>query len=178
MAGHDLLHDGGWGGPPGALERRSAELTVRLAASLAADERAEIARLVLVTDPATAPPEDLAGRLMREADLFGSLTPCLGWRLSHALAAEWAEAGDPTAGRVATYVGRFALLSFLPAMTPPAVSLGLAAGRALQLAALQRAGEAASPALGAAALDAAPRDEADRRWKAALRALGLPALPP
>lgn len=177
MAGHDLLHDGRVGGPPAWLEQRSAAAATGLCEALPEADRAEIARLILATDAGAPPPRDLAARLMREADLFASLTPCLGWRLSAALAREWARAGDPAAGRVATHRGRFALLSFLPPMTPAAVSLGLEAVRSLQLGALRLAGRAASPAEGAAALDALPPAQARDRWKAALRELGLPELP-
>ncbi|NKC31171.1 hypothetical protein [Falsiroseomonas selenitidurans] len=170
MAGHDLLHDGRCDGPPGLLEQRSATATEAIAAGLPAAERAEITRLILATRPDRPTPPDLAARLVREADLFGSLTPCLGWRLSQALAREWAEAGMAEATRVATHLGRLALLEGLPAMTAPAETLGLAAAQAVQVAALRQAG-------GAALLDSLPAAEAAQRLRAALHALGLPALP-
>lgn len=177
LAGHDLLHDGSSGGPPGALERRSAEATDLLAAALAPEDRAEISRLILLTALEQPPPADLLGRLVREADLFGSFTPCLGWRLSRALARELALAGTPDNACIATHAGRLALLRCLPAMTPPAVALGLEAARAAQIAALRHAACGAAPAEGAALLDALPEEEGRRRWKAALAALDLPALP-
>lgn len=177
LAGHDLLHDGSSGGPPGTLERRSAEATDLLAAALTLENRAEIVRLIMLTALEQPPPADLPGRLVREADLFGSFTPCLGWRLSRALARELALAGTPDHACVATHAGRLALLRCLPPMTPPAVALGLEAARAAQIAALRHAACAAAPDEGAALLDALPEEEGRRRWKAALAALGLPALP-
>jgi len=178
LTGHDLLHDGNAAAPPGTLERRSAEVARSLTATLPEAERDEITRLILLTNLAVPPPHDLAGRLVREADLFGSLTPCLGWRLSRALGREFAAAGLGNTMHVADHVGRHALLTLPPPMSPPAEALGLEAARGLQLAALARAGEAASAELGAARLDALPPDVAQARWQAALVALGLPALPP
>jgi hypothetical protein len=178
MAGHDLLHDGDAAAPPGTLERRSAEATASLAEALPAAEREEITRLILLTDLAAPPPHDLAGRLVREADLFGSLTPCLGWRLSRALEREVAAAGVAGKAHIADHVGRHALLSLLPAMTPAAAALGLDVVRRLQLAALARAGNAATAEQGAARLDALPPEARQARWRAALLALGLPALAP
>jgi hypothetical protein len=177
LAGHDLLHDGSADAPPGTLERRSAEVTTGLTDALPRAEREEITRLILLTDPTVPPPRDLAGLLTREADLFASLTPCLGWRLSEALAREWEAAGIAGATRVATHAGRLALLSLVPPMTPPAVALGLEAVRRLQIAALARGGEAATAEQGAARLDALPREAGRARWLAALAALGLPELP-
>jgi hypothetical protein len=175
MAGHDLLHDGTAGEAPGALERRSAALTERLTAPLPAAERTVITRLIMATAPDAAP-ADLIGRMAREADLFGSLTPDLGWRLSHALAAERRAAGLPGACDVASHRTRCALLERMAAMTQPAAELGLEAVRQLQLAALRRAGGGGSAAEGAERLDALPPADAKRRWSAALAALGLPEL--
>lgn len=93
LAGHDLLHDGNPALPPSTLEHRSAEATAELTEALQPAERAEITWLILLTDPAMPPPDDLAGRLVREADLFACLTPCLGWRLSQALERELTSAG-------------------------------------------------------------------------------------
>jgi hypothetical protein len=176
MAGHDLLHDGTAGEAPGALERRSAEATARLATMLPEADRAEVVRLILATAPDAAP-DDLAGRMVREADLFASLTPDLGWRLSRALAAELRAARLPGAGIVASHAGRFVLLDRLPPMTPPAVALGQEATRQAQLAALRRAGHAACAAEGAERLDAMPPAEAGACWAAALAACGMPDLP-
>jgi hypothetical protein len=178
LAGHDLLHDGNAVAPHGTLERRSAEATATLTTLLARDERDEITRLILLTDPTLPSPSDLAGQLVREADLFGSLTPCLGWRLSEALAQEAAAAGVANAGRIASYAGRCALLTLLPSMSPPAVSLGLEAIRQLQRTALARAGAAETAEEGAARLDAMPAATARTLWHAALEAVGLPALRP
>jgi hypothetical protein len=177
LAGHDLLHDGSADAPPGVLERRSAEVTAGLAAALPQAEREAIAALILLTDPALPAPRDLAGLLVREADLFASLTPCLGWQLSEALAREWEAGGLPGAAQVASHAGRLALLSLPPPMTPPAMALGLEAVRLLQIAAIAQAGEAATAERGAARLDALPPAVARARWRAALAALGLPDLP-
>jgi len=175
MAGHDLLHEG----RPAegeALERRSAARTEALATALPPEERAILARLILATAPAAAPP-DLPARMAREADLFASLTPDLGPRLSRALAAEWRAAGVTDMGTPTTHAGRCALLQRLPAMTPPARALGLEAVRSLQLEALSVAGETEDPAEGARRLDAMPPAAAAARWAAALASLGLPELP-
>jgi hypothetical protein len=67
-----------------------------------------------------------------------------------------------------------ALLKRLPEMTPPAQALGLAAARAVQLAALCRAGGDSCAETAAANLDAMPSEENARLWHAALIALGWP----
>lgn len=172
MAGHDLLHDCR-DATPGALEARSAAATLRLCEGLDTVARAEIGRLILLTDPAAPAPEDIPGRIMREADLFGSLTPQLGWRLSAALARECTAAGLPGAATIATYGGRAALLGRIMRFTPGAVALGLAAAVAAQLAALAEAGGAQDPRAGAARLDAMPPGQARTRHAAALAARGL-----
>ena len=93
MAGHDLQHDGSRPSP-GVLEARSAELTVELAAKAGLDAAtlAVIRRVILATDPlrpqAELDADDLICRFGEEADMFGSLTPELGWQLSNALARE------------------------------------------------------------------------------------------
>jgi hypothetical protein len=173
MAGHDLLHDGTLGDTAGALERRSAFRTDALITFLPTTDRAEISRLIMATTP-EAEVGDLPARLAREADLFASLTPGLGWRLSLALATEMAAAGLPGADAIARHAGRLALLKRLPEMTPAAQALGLAAARAVQLAALCRAGGDSCAETAAANLDAMPSEENARLWHAALIALGWP----
>ena len=177
MAGHDLLHDGTPGEAAGALERRSALHTDALIAFLPASDRAEITRLILATIP-EAVVKDLPARLAREADLFASLTPGLGWRLSHALAAEMKAAGLPGAAAIACHGGRLALLKRLPDLTPPAQALGLAAACAAQLAALAHAGGDGCAEIAARNLDAMPTEENARLWHAALIALGWPERTP
>jgi hypothetical protein len=173
MAGHDLLHDGTLGDAVGALEKRSAAFTDALIIHLPLADRAEITRLIMATVP-EASVQDLPARLAREADLFASLTPGLGWRLSHALAAEMAAAGLPGGAAIASHAGRVALLNRLPEMTLPAQALGLAAGRAVQLAALRRAGGDGCAEIAAGNLDAMPSAENARLWQEALVALGWP----
>src|SRR5271166_4546523 len=98
MAGHDLLHDGSIASP-GTLEAHAADRTTALAARAGLDAAAlaTIRRVILATDPARSSAErdadDLLCRLAQEADLFDSLTPQLGWRLSQALAREVRAAG-------------------------------------------------------------------------------------
>lgn len=139
MAGHDLLHDGSVGGPRGALEQRSADVAAAIAEAEGLDQRgiATIRRIITATtwpwEEAEAP--DLPCRLAREADLFGSAMPELGPRLARQLVQELAAAGQEDAGSVATHAARLALLRTLPAPSPPAALLGLAAARADQLAA-------------------------------------------
>jgi hypothetical protein len=177
LLGHDLLHDGNAMAPPGTLEQRAATATASFTGALPPAERDEVTRLILLTDPAMPPPLDLAGQIVREADLFGSLLPCLGWQLSMALARESAVTGLPGAAHIATHEGRLSLLAKLPPMTPAAITLGLEAARSLQHAAIARAGAAETPEQGAALLDALPREAGLASWRAALAALGLPALP-
>ncbi len=177
LAGHDLLHDGSCGGAPGALEARSADAAAALAPEVTTADRAEIRRLILATDPTRAAPDDLCGRLVREADLFASLTPHHGLRLSEALAREWREADPAAAARVGRFAGRLDLLRRMPPCTAAGEALGLEAGRALQLAALAAAGEAADPAEGAARLDTLPRAAALARYRGALAARGWPEPP-
>jgi hypothetical protein len=179
MAGHDLLHDGQAHGRPGALEARSAAATLAICTGLPLGAQAEIQRLILLTDLCQPPPADLPGRIAREADLFGSLTPTLGWRLSRAMAGECRHFGQPGADTIATFRGRLVLLRAQPAPTPAARALGVPAAVALQVAAMQAAvADATSPEAGAAQLDALPEAEAHRRYAATMAALGLPSLPP
>jgi len=177
MAGHDLLHDGSVDGPSGLLEARSAAATLALAHDLPAAEREEIRALILVTDAAQPAPVATAPVLMREADLFGSLTPCLGWRLSRALAREWQAANHAEASKIACFAGRLELLRRLPGFSAAAVAQGLAEARAVQIEALARAGDAPTPEASAALLDAMSAEAAQARYCAALTALGLPVLP-
>jgi hypothetical protein len=177
MAGHDLHHNGLPGAHPGDLEARSAAATDALCAPLDDGWRREIRRLILLTDPTVPAPADLPGSLVREADLFASLTPDLGWRLSAALAHERIAAGDPQGGAVARFGGRLVLLRALRSFTPGAAALGLAQARQVQVAALAVAARRNTPEEGAVALDALPRAAAMRAYRAAMAALGLPPLP-
>ncbi len=175
MIGHDLLHDGSEAGPPGRLERQSAEVAAALAgaAGLGAAELAELRRLILGTEFARPPEPGLLLALAREADVLGSLCPRLGWQLGEALAAERRTDGDAQASRVASFAGRLSFLCALPPPTAPGRTLGLAVALADQVAAFARAAAeaglaAATPAAGAAALDALPRDVARAHYDDAL----------
>lgn len=174
MAGHDLLHTG-QAALPGALELRSAEAAdALLADDLSAAERAEIRRVILLTDPgAPCDAADLRGRWAREADLFGSLLPRLGPRLGALLARELAASGQAeAAAEVGSHTGRLALLRRLGALTDEAAAVGLRAARDLQLDAYARAGLAKGEGAEAAAarLDALPPADAARAWEGALAA--------
>jgi hypothetical protein len=178
MAGHDLLHAGEVNASAGELERRSANAALALLGDLPAADLEEIRRLILATDPAAPAPIDVAGRLTREADLFGSLTPTLGWSLSAAMARECADAGLQEGEDYATFRGRLALLRAQPEPTEAAIALGLHAGCEAQIAALPAAARgAATPEQAAALLDSLPPAEAAARYRDALRAVGLPELP-
>ncbi|HUM07558.1 MAG TPA: hypothetical protein VLT37_01640 [Acidocella sp.] len=174
MAGHDLQHDGSVPAP-GVLEARSAALTVALAARAGLDQAVQdhIRLVILATDPsraAAALDEDsLLCRLAREADLFASLTPELGWRLSQALGREIRAAGAKTAPPPDSFAGRLRLLRALPPMTSAARNLGLEAGVAVQLAALATLGDG-DPESGAKRLDAMPPAEAWAHYRKALAA--------
>jgi hypothetical protein len=171
MAGHDLLHDGTL---RAGLEARSAAATLALCDGLPETMRAEIRRLILLTDPTAPAPTDLAGRLVREADLFGSLTPRLGPLLSAALAREWARAGHPDPAALLRYAARAALLGRLAPFSDAARETGLEAGVRAQQDALARAGDAASAEAGGARLDTLPPAAAQARHREALATAGLP----
>lgn len=170
MAAHDLLHDGQVYAERGVLERRSADAAATIAAAqgLAAEDIAMLRRVILATtwpwEEDEAP--DLAGRLAREADLFGSSLPVLGPRLSVLLARELAAAGQPAADGVATHAARVALLRLMPSATRPARLLGLDRVRAVQLAAYRGVARRlglpeATLEAAAAALDAMDPGDAD-----------------
>lgn len=176
MIGHDLLHDGNEGGPPGRLEARSADLAASMARARGiAPAAADLVRdLILSTDISRPPGPGLLHALAREADQLGSLTPVLGWRLSHALAAERRAAGRPDWAMVASFAGRLAFLNMLAAATPVGAAFGLDRARQSQIAAFALAPglPGATPGDGAAALDALPRAEACPRYHAAVASLG------
>jgi hypothetical protein len=179
MVAHDLLHDGKVHAERGLLERRSAETAARIAAAqgMTPAQVATLRRIVLATtwpwQDSEAP--DLACRLAREADLFGSTLPRLGPRLSRLLARELAAAGQPSPEGIASHAARVGLLRLLPPASAPARALGLAAERDAQVAAYagvaRRLGiDPPTAEAGAAALDA--MDHADAE---ALLAWGSPA---
>lgn len=172
MAGHDLQHDGSMP-PPGVLEARSAALTVALAgrAGLDATALGTIRRIILATDPARAPAErphdDLLCQLAQEADLFGSLAPVLGWRLSQALAEEEHAARQQPNPPIESFAGRLLLLRTHRTSSPAARRMGLAEAVADQIAALEAFGDGDAEQ-GAAQLDTQPREQACADYLAAL----------
>ena len=175
MAGHDLQHDGSWPSP-GVLETRSAELTATLGAQagLEAPALATIRRVILATDPfrtqAERDADDLLCRLAQEADVFGSLTPELGWQLSHALAREADAAGHRFEPPVASFAGRLALLRQQRPATQAGQELGLGAAVADQIAATAAFGDGDAEQ-GAARLDALPVAHARADYMAVLAAM-------
>jgi hypothetical protein len=174
MAGHDLQHDGSWP-TPGALETRSAELTVELAARAGLDAAmlATIRRAIIATDPfrpqAELDADDLVCRLAEEADVFGSLTPELGWTLSNALAREMQAAGHRSKPSVASFSGHLALLRRQRPVTRPGQEFGLADAVADQIAAMAVFGDG-NAEQGAVRLDALPPVQARADYLAALAA--------
>jgi hypothetical protein len=181
MAAHDLLHDGS-AGAPGRLEARSAAAAADLGRQAGLDEVAiaTMRRVILATDigrPAAAKAaDDLLCRLGQEADLFGSLTPGLGWSLGEALARERRELGVTAAPPVDSFAGRLGWLCNLRQPTRAGEALGLAVAEADQIAAFSESVRglgltAATPDQAAAALDALPRNEARERYLAALKAV-------
>ncbi len=174
IAGHDLLHDGSIP-PPGTLEAHSADRTTALAAQAGLDAAAlaTIRRVILATDPARPSAErdadDLLCRVAQEADLFGSLTPEHGWRLSQALAREVRAAGLRPAPPLDSFRGRLHLLRGQRPATPAGKRLGLDAAVADQIAALATLG-GGDTQRGAAALDARPPEQARADYLAALAA--------
>lgn len=178
MAGHDLQHDGSVP-PPGVLEARSAGLTVALAAKagLDKDALATIRRVILATDPARSAAEeandDELCRLAQEADLFGSLTPILGWQLSLNLAQEERAAHHRRSPPIESFTGRLLLLRARLPFSPAGRQLGFADGVMDQIAALAAFGDG-DAARGAAALDASPPEQARGAYLAALAAVAPP----
>jgi len=181
MAAHDLLHDGS-AGTPGRLEARSAAAAADLGRQAGLDEVtiATMQRLILATDiarPAAAKAaDDLLCRLGQEADLFGSLTPELGWTLGEALAREWHQLDVTAAPPVDSFAGRLGWLRTLRQPTRAGEALGLAVAEADQIAAFAQFARQlgltpATPDEGAAALDALSRNEARHCYLAALRAV-------
>jgi hypothetical protein len=175
MAGHDLLHDGSFDGS-GALEARSADATVALVRQTGLDASAleAIHRVILATAlqrPAAArDADDLLCRLGQEADLFGSLTPDLGWQLSEALAHEAMAAGSRFDPPINSYAGRLSLLRAQRPATPAGLALGLAATVADQIATLMAVGDGDADR-GAVRLDAMTTAAARSAHDTALAAL-------
>ncbi len=175
MAGHDLQHDGSMP-PPGTLEARSAGLSVALAAGAGLDAAMQdtIRRVILATDPARPQAErdadDLLCRLAREADLFASLTPELGWRLSEDLAREELVAQRKADPPPDSFTGRLRLLCAHRRPSPPGLHWGLGDAVADQIAALAACGDG-DAAQGAARLDSQPPDQARTCYLAALAAV-------
>jgi hypothetical protein len=175
MAGHDLLHDGSVPAP-GVLEARSAILTVALAAhaGLDAATQATIRRVILATDPHRSAAErmrdDLLCELAQEADLFGSLAPELGLRLSQNLAAEDLAARRQQIPSPESFAGRLRLLRSRPMPSQAARRLGLADVVTDQTAALATFGDG-DAAKGAAILDARPPSQARTDYLTALAAV-------
>jgi len=174
MAGHDLQHDGSIP-PPGTLEARSAALTAALAAQAGLDQTVQdqIRQVILATDPSRAAAgldeDSMLCRLAREADVFASLTPELGWRLSQAFGREVRAAGGNAAPPPGSFAGRLQWLRAQRPMTEAARNLGLEAGVAAQLAAMAGLGDG-DPEAGARRLDAMPPGEALAHYRTALAA--------
>lgn len=187
MVGHDQGHDGS-PEADGRLERLAVALSLPVlgAAGLDAAGLDIVSELILATDPARVainaarvagsvpgdprgPAFDLLCQMANEADVFVSLLPARGWRMSAALAAEWRATGYPHADSVTTFSGRLAFLRRYRQFSPPAERLGLARVVGHQVAAF--AWGAGSPEEGAAALDRMPRRVAYRRYMDALRGL-------
>ena len=174
MGGHDLQHDGSVP-PPGKLEAHSAVLTAALAEQAGLDQtiQDQIRQVILATDPSRAAAgldeDSMLCRLAREADLFASLTPELGWRLSQTLAREIRAAGGNAEPPPDSFAGRLRLLRAQRPMTEAARNLGLENGVATQLAAFAALGDGDQEA-GAKRLDAMPPNEAWAHYRAALAA--------
>jgi hypothetical protein len=175
MAGHDLQHDGSWPSP-GVLEARSAVLTAELVAGAGLDTAtlAAVRRVILATDllrpPAEREADDLLCRLAQEADIFGSLTPELGWQLSEALACEAHAGGHRFDPPVASFAGRLAMLRQQRHATQAGQDLGLADAVADQIAAMAACDDG-NAEQGAARLDALPPAQARTEYAAALAAV-------
>ena len=190
MVGHDLDHDGSTLGG-GVLEARAwaAVHPVAAAAGLSPATLAALGDVILGTDPALvainaarvrgdAPAgpagagHDLLRMLANEADVFASMLPRLGPALSLLLAEEWRPSGNAALLRVGTAAGRCAFLQAYPAMSDPAIALGLEAARGRCLAAYatvaRRLRQGCSAEAGCAALDAMPADAGWAAYAAAL----------
>jgi hypothetical protein len=133
--------------------------------------------VILATNRAAPASADPLARLAREADLFASLTPALGWQLGTLLARELAAGGVAAAEAVAGPAGRLAFLrAAIPEPTPAAAAFGLDLACDQQVAAYAEAGRrlglaAPCPEAGAEALEALPRDAALGHYREALAAI-------
>ena len=184
MLGHDIFHDGSAPGN-GELEERSAAAVEVLAAEagLTARERAVIRAVIAGTNPCrigenaaraasmlpTGPlghHVDLLIAMANEADVLASLMPSLGAALTADLARERAACGDSRADEVMTFASRLRFLRGYEQQTEAARALGLDAIVRQQIEAFGRFGTTAEE--GAAALDMLRREDALRRYQAAL----------
>jgi hypothetical protein len=186
MVGHDLLHDGS---PPngGVLEARAAAEVAAIAAEfeLSTRERATLHAVIIGTDPfrvvrnaARAAGELAVGPLggsvdaviamANEADVFASVMPTLGGMLTGELIRERLAAGEAGASSLASFTSRLGFLTTYGNLGPAARRLGMDRLRARQVDAFARFGS--TPGAGATALDGMPREEAWRRYSAALTA--------
>ena len=167
MIGHDLGHDGSMTGG-GILERRAWALMhpCLTACGIGPADCATVEAVVLATDPALTArnaaalnaqpsPHNLLCAFSNEADVFGSMLPSLGQRLSVLIAAEW--------GNRAVYTTRDRFLRGVPPFSAASSRMGLTAARQLSLAVLSEAG--------LATLDAMRPDQADRHYRAVLARL-------
>lgn len=153
MMGHDILHDGTLNTQTKSLERvSSAEIRKLLSAlDFSADELDVISDLIHKTDPAYQFPmrsklrHDETGSyhpielMIGDSDLFASLIPDIGQRLSDDLAAEWVSAGLVIEHMPNTEQGRKNFLSAVEPLSQPTAELGLARQIQFQLENLNNA---------------------------------------
>jgi hypothetical protein len=106
--------------------------------------------------------------MANEADVFASVMPTLGGMLTDELIRERMAAGAAGASSLASFTSRLGFLTTYGNLSPAARRLGMDRLRARQVDAFARFGSTAGA--GATALDGMPREEAWRRYSAALTA--------
>lgn len=140
MMGHDILHDGTLNTKSKSLEHiASAEIRRLLAVSeFSAEDLDKISELIHKTDPAYQFPMRIKLRkgeaenykplelMIGDSDLFASLLPDIGQRLSDDLSEEWMLSGLDIEHMPNTVQGRKNFLSAVDPLSEPATDLGLA----------------------------------------------------
>jgi hypothetical protein len=139
MNGHDMFHDGTVNTPHHNLEKiAAAEVRSILAETDFAESDSEIiCDLIMKTDPAFQFPmraQFQSGQfdttlklplMVGDADLFASLLPTIGEKLSNDLAAEWEKAKLNIKPLPNTAQGRINFLSAVKWLSPMSVALGI-----------------------------------------------------
>jgi hypothetical protein len=147
MVGHDMHHDGSCAAP-GVMEARSRQAVenIMATAGVVAPLVHATGSVIAATDPTRLQANRLRAQrdtggeailpmLANEADVFASVLPSLGPRLSILLAEEWRAAGRSDLLPAGVTAARSIFLRAYPPFSPAAQALGLEDARAASLAA-------------------------------------------